>query len=1425
MRTINIRFLLVSLGLAAIVSVGANLLHDIQVRRSANILLTLANQRIKDGKPHEALSYLTRYSRLAPQNVDAQVQLANTLADMGRLQEAIKWYERALLRDAGRHDARRRLVEASISVQQYSSAKTHIQDFLLEYNSDDARVYYLLARCHEGLGEYVEAISRYNEAIGLDSKLIEAYSRLADLYRTQQKNSEDADARMNQLVEAHPNDPQARIARADYRAKYHLTGVLDDVREAVRLAPEDVQILFRASRTAQEVAVETRDPEALLAESEDYARKGLGLEPRFAGWYLALAQVDRNRGDIDKGIAHIEQGLSALPDNGDLQWNLADFLIQNRRIDDGLGLVRRLGDQGYPEVPLEYLIAVSDAQRNRFVDAVERFRKIREALDAWPDLARQTEYWLGFCYQHLGEYGLQLTSFRNAVKIDPAWIPARHWLANALARTGRIDEAITEYEELTKMRDRVPKEVFQEFTKLLVLRELQRKSEDRDWARVTAHLDQAEKVDAESDGYLILRAEIHAAEKRTDDARKTLVEGIKSHPKSKASRLALAALEQSEENWDAADTLIQETEQQFGDNLEVRLARVRFLIQRHGLEAYEKIQVSESKPLEAKPEEQQAWRTNLAAAYYTLGKYPDAGRLWNEALSHEPDNILLHMFLFDLALSDSDDKRMQELLTDIRRVERSDQQPLWRYGEATRMVMQARKGDVSALSKAESYLEEVRSARQIWARVPLLQAEIDEIRGRYDQVVEHYLAAIDLGERSPTIIRRVVELLYRERRYSDADQVLQKLEAMQLPITGDLGRLAADVSFRVQDFSRAMQIAMQVIGKSDSYKDLVWMGQLHSVMRQPDDAQKKLREAIQREPKLPDAWIALVQHLARIHSVDKARLAIEALTKNVEPDSVAFVQGVCLDALRDVPAAAQKFSEATQPESADAIVLRVAGEFYMSHGLPAKAEPLLQRLIAHTKVQDADTRWARRNLAVVWLASGDAAATQKAAALVEENLKGVSPSSEDRRAKALCLDSLGSVAQREEALAIVQDLINSRQSTPDDYLLAYRLCVRLDRTTEARDFLEEYTFANSGSSQALIRYIGFLLGKEEFSEAKRWIERLNRLCEDDLKRASGPNPDEAQLARIHQAFVATATLKAQLLVKQNDHKAAATSLMQSIGAADKTAPLTLSVIETAETLETLGRQTASVDENASKHFLSAGETLLRSSVGKSPRQAVALIALLCRQGQTPEALKLWHEHFTPTAADEFSLAAAALAAQPETSRAELHRLIERVQSARNDKPSKAFLTGLGQLLSFDGQHAEVVAVYRQMLAQEPTDINTINNLACYLALSGINKEEALKLIDSAIQITGPTASLLDSRGMILLEMNRPEEAVGNLQQALQMAKSGSMYLHLAAAQKQLNKDSDSTKSLEEARKLGLDINRLHPLERVRYENLLKQASL
>src|SRR5262249_8611879 len=65
------------------------------------------------------------------------------------------------------------------------------------------------------------------------------------------------------------------------------------------------------------------------------------------------------------------------------------------------------------------------------------------------ELTKQAYVSIGACYARLGYTDQQLAAFRQAVKLDAKWAPARAGLGSALAATGRLDEAIENYRALS----------------------------------------------------------------------------------------------------------------------------------------------------------------------------------------------------------------------------------------------------------------------------------------------------------------------------------------------------------------------------------------------------------------------------------------------------------------------------------------------------------------------------------------------------------------------------------------------------------------------------------------------------------------------------------------------------------------------------------------------------------------------------------------------------------------------------------------------------------------------------------------------------------------------------------------------------------------------------------------------------------------
>jgi tetratricopeptide (TPR) repeat protein len=113
----------------------------------------------------------------------------------------------------------------------------------------------------------------------------------------------------------------------------------------------------------------------------------------------------------------------------------------------------------------------------------------------------------------------------------------------------------------------------------------------------------------------------------------------------------------------------------------------------------------------------------------------------------------------------------------------------------------------------------------------------------------------------------------------------------------------------------------------------------------------------------------------------------------------------------------------------------------------------------------------------------------------------------------------------------------------------------------------------------------------------------------------------------------------------------------------------------------------------------------------------------------------------------------------------------------------------------------------------------MNNLAVGLARSGQNLDEALKLINDALAISGPRADVLDSRAIIHIARKEYDEALNDAQAAVKYDGTGEEYFHLAWANSLAGKKSDAATAFTEATKRGLDRNGLDPSEIPVYERL------
>src|SRR5205085_8986245 len=174
----------------------------------------------------------------------------------------------------------------------------------------------------------------------------------------------------------------------------------------------------------------------------------------------------------------------------------------------------------------------------------------------------------------------------------------------------------------------------------------------------------------------------------------------------------------------------------------------------------------------------------------------------------------------------------------------------------------------------------------------------------------------------------------------------------------------------------------------------------------------------------------LVLFLARTDA-PKAEAELEAAKAKLAKDVLPLVLAPCYEGLGRTEQAAGQYQLALAARPDDPAVMRDAAGFYARTGQPAKAVPVLRRLIdPATKAPEATVAWARRALAVTLPVMGDYRQFREAIALVEANGTGDKAAAEDRLTKALLLAL--QPASRKEAIALFESLTVRRSALPPD---------------------------------------------------------------------------------------------------------------------------------------------------------------------------------------------------------------------------------------------------------------------------------------------------------------------------------------------------------------------------------------------------------
>ncbi len=319
-----------------------------------------------------------------------------------------------------------------------------------------------IARVHESRGDDDKAIEFLRRAIGSNKGYAEAYTHLGTIF-----------LRLDRLDEAVRLLREAVSIRADFAygynglaAAYGRLGLKNEavvtIRKAIDLEPKLPDHWSRLGEIELDMDLPIR--------AEASFRKALELDPGFPEAREGLAEAARRRGDYAAALTELDAAIADPRLDGRNRERLRTRRqeIESEQVtaaaieaEIALGTaspdsLRRLasilaGRRLWSEAAdLQARSQPEGVERERLAYDLLKAGRHREAQSLYADLARIGERAAlrvneGVAFAGLGDDSAAIEAYRRALAIDPAEDRARLYLANALLRLGRTEEAVAAY--------------------------------------------------------------------------------------------------------------------------------------------------------------------------------------------------------------------------------------------------------------------------------------------------------------------------------------------------------------------------------------------------------------------------------------------------------------------------------------------------------------------------------------------------------------------------------------------------------------------------------------------------------------------------------------------------------------------------------------------------------------------------------------------------------------------------------------------------------------------------------------------------------------------------------------------------------------------------------------------------------------------
>jgi tetratricopeptide (TPR) repeat protein len=838
------------------------------------------------------------------------------------------------------------------------------------------------------------------------------------------------DTIMDRLVDGDPTNPEALIARYAYqRASRTAENARVDLESVLAEDPNHVEALLLLAN--EELSLGGAQN---LAAAEEKLRKVIELEPLDPRGHRGLAGIQIARGERGQAVETLLLGRKKLASrNLDMEALLVEVLIDLNRLDEAKKLLADFDEEyrkSLPRLPAagrswfenngRMLHARLHIAQNQLDQAIRELTAVVDSVGeagtaAEGSQALQARTMLAAVQERMGRVDLAAAQWTALSDLEPAYYREAQWRAGAAyLRSGRPEDAIRQLQAYLQSKNASPLALIS-----LVQAHLQQQlllpPDQQNWQAFSNVLKQAKAQLPQSWELSIAEAEYLHAEGDEEQKRKAVeelerLEAVHSNDPTFLERV-VASYQRlgAAEDANRALALYEKCQPNSSRRTLLRLA---LELQQGEVEEAPKILAAAAAA--ASGDERDQLLEARIRVLMSSRQLDEAQSAVTEFIDAAPTKTARLILGLEIALMRRDFAaagRWEEALKNLTTSNSYD----WRYYRARRLVGQFASLDAQSRLELESLIGSLRSDRPDWYPAISLSGQHLELTGDRERAIEAYQQAINLGDRRPQTFERLVTALYTEGRYNDANSYLARLGTDVVEV-GDsrLESLAISAALRESGPGVALDLAKETVDRgSTDPMHFVWLAQLQKLNGHLPEAEQVLQNAVERYPTDPRVWNALFSNLVETEQFVKARAVLKESTEKValtdEAKHFALAQGY--EQLGEV-AAAQEEYRATIAKDSKHIGARLRlGKLLLSSDLAA-ARQLFEEVLAI----DRSNAQAQRFKASILAASGSEEDWESAERLLESSGGASTPeeTGADLRVHAILLARRG--REREERI-------------------------------------------------------------------------------------------------------------------------------------------------------------------------------------------------------------------------------------------------------------------------------------------------------------------------------------------------------------------------------------------------------------------------